>query len=89
MMPEVYNILYIVMPDEDVINTRFMNYFDQDRGNRCEIGYSAPYGIAANLGPKIVKKATSKHKKVLDRPYRTDCELRKKRDNGVDFAAEF
>ena len=89
MMPEVYNILYIVMPDEDVIDTRFMKYFDQDRGNRCEIGFSAPYDTVVNLASNLVEKAISKHKKGLDRPYRTDCELRKKRDNGVDFAAEF
>ena len=89
MMPEVYNILYIVMPDEDLIYTRFMNYFDQDRVNRCEIGFFAPCGTAANLAPNLVEKSTSKHKKVLDRPYRTDCELCKKRDNGADFAAEF
>ena len=78
MMPKTYNILYIVMPDEDVIDTRFMNYFDQDHGNRCEIGFSTPYDIVANLASNLVEKATSKHKKGLDRPYRKDCEIRKK-----------
>ena len=56
MMPKTYDILYIVMPDEDVINTRFMNYFDQDCGNRCEIGFSAAYETVANLALTKLKK---------------------------------
>lgn len=76
MMLEAYNILHVVMPDKDVINIRFINYFDQDNGSRCKTGFSVPYDTVINLTRSLLGKAICKHRKVLDRSYRPDCELR-------------
>ena len=64
------------MPDGDLINTRFMNYFDQNSGNRCETGVSVPCDTVINLAPNLVEKVIAKHRNVLYRPYQPYCELR-------------
>ena len=77
MMLEAYNILHIVMPDKDIINIRFINYFDQDSGSRCKTGFFVPYDTVTNLTRSLVEKAIYKHRKVLKRPYRPDRKLRR------------
>ena len=60
------------MLDEDVINTRLMNYLDQDSGNRCETEFSLPYEKGIILAPNILEKAISTeggvHFDAIDNP---------------------
>ena len=69
MKLEAYNILYIVMPDQDVINIRSLNYFDQASGSRCKTGFSVPYDRVTDLTYSLVDKAIFKHRNVLKRPF--------------------
>ena len=86
---ETYDGRWIVVPNEDFIITRVVNYSDSGSANRYEADFSVSYDTDINLIPDIVEKAVAKHKDVLDTPFLPDCELRGFGDNGIDFAVEF
>ena len=75
MMLETHINLYIATPNKDVTNTRFINLFNLDSGNRCKTGFYATYDTVINKERELVEKATTKHRKVLDRTYQSYCEL--------------
>jgi len=89
MILETYDGRWIVVPNEDFITTRVVNYSDQGSANRYEAPFSVSYDTDINLVPDIIEKAVSQHPEVLSKPYPPDCELRGFGDNGVDFAVEF
>ncbi len=86
---ETYDGRWIVVPNEDFITTRVMNYSDSGSANRYEAKFSVSYDTDINKIPAIVEVAVAKNKDVLDKPYPPDCELRGFGENGVDFALEF
>ncbi|MEP4195046.1 MAG: mechanosensitive ion channel domain-containing protein [Aliishimia sp.] len=86
---ESYDGRWIVVPNEDFITTRVVNYSDGGSANRYEAPFSVGYGTDINLVPDIIEKAVATHPGVLDKPYPPDCELRGFGDSGVDFAVEF
>ncbi len=86
---ETYDGRWIVVPNEDFIITRVVNYSDSGSANRYEAEFSVSYDTDINLIPDIVEKAVANHKDVLSSPYPPDCELRGFGDNGIDFAVEF
>lgn len=86
---EAYDGRWIVVPNEDFITTRVVNYSDSGSANRYEAPFSVSYDTDINRVPEIVEAAVAKHKDVLDKPYPPDCELRGFGDSGVDFAVEF
>ena len=89
MILETYDGRWIVVPNEDFITTRVVNYSDQGSANRYEAAFSVSYDTDINLIPDIVEKAVAQHPEVLDKPFPPDCELREFGDNGVKFAVEF
>lgn len=89
MILETYDGRWIVVPNEDFITTRVVNYSDQGSANRYEADFTVSYDTDINLVPDIVETAVSNHSEVLDAPYPPDCELRGFGDNGVNFAVEF
>lgn len=89
MILETFDGRWIVVPNEDFITTRVVNYSDSGSANRYEAAFSVSYDTDINLIPDIVGKAVAAHPDVLDAPYPPDCELRGFGDNGVDFAVEF
>ncbi|MBT54202.1 MAG: mechanosensitive ion channel protein MscS [Mameliella sp.] len=89
MILETYDGRWIVVPNEDFITTRIINYSDQGSANRYEADFSVSYKTDINLVPAIVEAAVAQHPGVLDLPYPPDCELRGFGDSGVDFAVEF
>lgn len=89
MILETYDGRWIVVPNEDFITTRVVNYSDQGSANRYEADFTVSYDTDINLVPDIVEAAVSNHPEVLDAPYPPDCELRGFGDNGVNFAVEF
>lgn len=89
MILETFDGRWIVVPNEDFITTRVVNYSDSGSANRYEAAFSVSYDTDINLIPDIVEKAVAAHPDVLDAPYPPDCELRGFGDNGVDFAVEF
>lgn len=86
---ETFDGKWIVVPNEDFIITRVVNFSDQGSANRFETPFSVSYDTDINLVPDIIEAAVAKHPKVLDAPYPPDCELRGFGDSGVDFAVEF
>jgi len=86
---ETFDGRWIVVPNEDFIVTRVVNYSDSGSANRYEAPFSVTYETDINRVPDIVEAAVAKHPGVLDLPYPPDCELRGFGESGVDFACEF
>lgn len=86
---ESFDGRWIVVPNEDFIVTRVVNYSDQGSANRYEAPFSVSYDTDINLVPDIIEAAVAKHPRVLNDPFPPDCELRGFGDSGVDFAVEF
>ena len=89
MILETYDGRWIVVPNEDFITTRVVNYSDSGSANRYEADFSVSYKTDINLVPDIVEAAVATHPEVLNEPFPPDCELRGFGDSGVDFAVEF
>lgn len=86
---ETFDGRWIVVPNEDFITTRVINYSDSGSANRYEAPFSVSYDTDINLVPAIIEAAVATHPDVLDAPYPPDCELRGFGDSGIDFAVEF
>jgi small-conductance mechanosensitive channel len=86
---ETYDGRWIVVPNEDFITTRVVNYSDSGSANRLEVNFSVSYDTDINKIPAIIEAAVSKHPGVLQEPEKPDCELRGFGDSGVDFCIEF
>ncbi|MGJ8545761.1 MAG: mechanosensitive ion channel family protein [Sulfitobacter sp.] len=86
---ETFDGKWIVVPNEDFIITRVINYSDSGSANRYEAPFSVSYDTDINRVPAIVEAAVATHPDVLNLPEPPDCELRGFGDSGVDFAVEF
>lgn len=86
---ETYDGRWIVVPNEDFITTRVVNYSDSGSANRYEAEFSVSYETDINLVPAIIEAAVATHPEVQDLPYPPDCELRGFGDSGINFAVEF
>ncbi len=86
---ETFDGRWIVVPNEDFITTRVINYSDSGSANRYEAPFSVSYDTDINKVPPIIEAAVATHPAVLDLPYPPDCELRGFGDSGIDFAVEF
>ena len=89
MILETYDGRWIVVPDEDFITTRVVNYSDQGSANRYEADFSVSYDTDINTVPALVEAAVSKYPEVLDDPFPPDYELRGFGESGIKFAVEF
>lgn len=86
---ETYDGRWIVVPNEDFITTRVVNYSDSGSANRYEAPFSVSYDTDINTVPAIIEAAVAQHPDVLSDPFPPDCELRGFGDSGIDFAVEF
>lgn len=86
---ETYDGRWIVVPNEDFITTRVVNYSDSGSANRYEAPFSVSYDTDINTVPEIIEQAVSALPFILQDPDGPDCELRGFGDSGVDFAVEF
>ncbi|MCT4553859.1 MAG: mechanosensitive ion channel [Pelagimonas sp.] len=89
MILETFDGRWIVVPNEDFITTRVINYSDQGSANRYEVAFSVSYDTDINPLPALIEAAVAKHPEVLDKPFPPDCELRGFGESGVEFAVEF
>jgi small-conductance mechanosensitive channel len=89
MILETFDGRWIVVPNEDFITTRVINYSDQGSANRYEVAFSVHYDTDINKIPAIIEAAVSTHPGVLQDPEPPDCELRGFGDSGIDFGVEF
>ena len=86
---ETFDGKWIVVPNEDFIVTRVINWSDSGSANRYEANFSVSYETDINKIPDIVQAAVLKHPSVLTNPEPPDVELRGFGDSGVDFCVEF
>ncbi len=86
---ETFDGKWIVVPNEDFIVSRIINWSDAGSGNRYEVEFSVSYDTDINLIPELISKAVMKHPAVLTEPEEPDVELRAFGDSGVEFAVEF
>ena len=86
---ETFDGRWIVVPNEDFITTRVVNYSDSGSANRLEVAFSVSYDTDINKVPAIIEAAVATHPGVLKVPEGPDCELRGFGDSGVDFGVEF
>ena len=86
---ETFDGRWIVVPNEDFITTRVVNYSDSGSANRLEVQFSVSYDTDINNVPAIIEAAVSSHPEVLQEPEAPDCELRGFGDSGIDFCVEF
>jgi small-conductance mechanosensitive channel len=86
---ETYDGRWIVVPNEDFITTRVVNYSDSGSANRLEVPFSVSYDTDINKVPALIEAAVAAHPNVLLAPEKPDCELRGFGDSGIDFAVEF
>ncbi|MEM9318101.1 MAG: mechanosensitive ion channel domain-containing protein [Pseudomonadota bacterium] len=86
---ETFDGRWIVVPNEDFITTRVVNYSDSGSATRYEAPFSVSYDTDINALPALIEAAVATHPDILDEPYPPDCELRGFGDSGVDFAVEF
>ena len=86
---ETFDGRWIVVPNEDFITTRVVNYSDSGSANRLEAAFSVSYDTDINKVPAIIEAVVAAHPGVLDTPEPPDCELRGFGDSGIDFVVEF
>jgi small-conductance mechanosensitive channel len=86
---ETFDGRWIVVPNEDFITTRVVNYSDSGSANRLEVAFSVSYDTDINKIPAIIEAAVATHPGVLSEPEGPDCELRGFGDSGIDFGVEF
>lgn len=89
MILESFDGRWIVVPNEDFITTRVINYSDQGSANRLTVEFSVSYDTDINRVPDLITKAVMQHPGVLTKPELPDVELAGFGDSGVDFAVEF
>lgn len=86
---ETFDGKWIVVPNEDFITSRIVNWSDSGAGKRYEADFSVSYETDINKVPAIIEAAVAKHPKVITTPEPPDCELRGFGDSGVNFSVEF
>ncbi|SEQ00269.1 mechanosensitive ion channel family protein [Thalassovita taeanensis] len=86
---ETFDGRWIVVPNEDFIVTRVVNYSDSGSANRYDAAFSVSYDTDINRVPALIEAAVARLPFVLQDPDGPDCELRGFGDSGIDFAVEF
>ena len=86
---ETFDGRWIVVPNEDFITTRVVNYSDQGSANRYEAPFSVSYETDIERVPQIIEEAVGALPFVLQSPDGPDCELRAFGESSVDFAVEY
>ena len=86
---ETFDGKWIVVPNEDFITTRVVNYSDSGSANRYTAEFSVSYDTDINTIPKIVGDAVSALDFVLTKPEPPDVELDGFGESGIDFVIEY
>ena len=86
---ETFDGKWIVVPNEDFITSRIINWSDAGSGNRYSVDFSVSYETDINMIPDLVSKAVAQHPEVLSEPEEPDCELAGFGDSGIDFSVEY
>lgn len=79
----------IMVPNEQFITTRFVNWTREDPHQRYEVGFYVPYDTDLNAVRDIVEKAVAADPRVLDKPEPPEAELRRFGEYRIAFAVTF
>ena len=80
---------WIVVPNENFITSRIVNYSDAGSAHRYEVGFSVAYETDIHRVPPLIEAAVSALPFVLDQPEPVECELKGFGDSAVNFSVEF
>ncbi|MGX0975670.1 potassium efflux system protein [Roseovarius sp. MBR-51] len=81
---------WIVVPNEDFITSRVVNYSDAGKRHRYEAAFSVSYETDITLIPAMVEPAVAAVDAVLaDGKFAPECELKAFGESGVDFSVEY
>ena len=80
---------WIVVPNEDFITSRVINYSDAGASHRYDVAFSVSYDTDINRVPALIEAAVAELPFVLSDPEPPECELCGFGDSGVDFSVEF
>lgn len=86
---ETFDGRWIIVPNEDFITTRVINYSDQGSANRYSAPFTVAYATDIDAVPGIIESAVATLPFILKAPAPPACELRGFGDNGIDFAVEY
>lgn len=80
---------WIVVPNEDFIVSRVVNYSDAGSAKRYEVEFSVSYDSDLERVCEVINEAVANYEHVLLEPEIPDTEIRGFGDNGIDLAVEF
>jgi len=86
---ETFDGKWIVVPNEDFITTRVVNYSDAGSAKRYEAEFSVSYDTDINRVPGVINAAVARLPFVLSAPEGPDCELAGFGESGIDFVCEY
>jgi small-conductance mechanosensitive channel len=79
----------VMIPNEDFITNRIINWTNKTPKIRYYIPFSVEYHADCQLVIDVVKEALQTHHKVLVAPEAPDCEMVSFGDHGINFRADF
>lgn len=80
---------WIVVPNENFITSRVVNYSDAGTAHRYEVEFSVAYETDIHRVPPLIEAAVQTLPFVLSEPEPVECELRGFGDSAVNFGVEF
>lgn len=80
---------WVVVPNENFITSRVVNYSDAGTAHRYEIEFRVAYGTDLNRIPRLIEPAVAALPFTLSAPKEPECELRDFAESGVVFGVEF
>lgn len=80
---------WVVVPNENFITSRIVNFSDAGSAHRYEVEFSVAYETDLNRIPPLIEDAVNALPFILSEPERAECELRGFGDSGVTFGVQF
>lgn len=80
---------WIVVPNDNFIVSRVVNYSDAGKAHRYSAAFSVSYDTDINRLPGLIETAVAKLPFVLAQPDGPSCELNGFGENGIDFEVEY
>lgn len=80
---------WIVVPNENFITSRIVNYSDAGSAHRYEVEFSVSYDTDLHRIPPLIESAVGALPFVLTTPEPVECELRSFGDSAVVFGVEY
>ena len=85
---ETYDGKEVMVPNEDLITSKVINYTHSDTDSRIEITIGVSYSSDLNLVKKLILEAALEHPRTLKDP-QPNCFLREFADSSVNFLLHF